>query len=149
MKENFTKAFNNKKEKNSKFNLRSNQYTILDKILSVEDKVVFKSIFAYIIMVLSVSIAFIFGSMGYTIFVEIIKKFGVYSIKVKFELLFFGVASYVGMTFMAILAIICYDKNVLRYGEIAVKVSKVTILFVIVTMFKDSTIFGVLKELIF
>jgi hypothetical protein len=149
LKEVVTKVNTNKKEKKININLKRNEYTILDKILAVENNEALKSSFIYIAMILSVSIALAFGSMGYSILEEILKKFNVYSAQMLIELIFLGVLSYLCMIFMGFLAIVCYDNNVFKYGEIAVKVSKYTVLLIIVSMFKNSPIIGVLKELIF
>lgn len=147
MKEVNTKDKYNKKERKFKISLKSNKYTIIDKIIEIENKELSKSIFIYLGMILCVSFALSFGSVGYSIFNEIIKNFGVYSMQVILKSFLIGLFSYLCMCFMGFIALVCYDKNVFRYGEVAVKISKYSILFIIVTMFKDSQIIGFLKEL--
>lgn len=138
-----------KKERNFKNRLKSNEYTIIDKLIKIDDKEFFKSIFIYLGMITCVSFALSFGSVGYSIFSEIINNLVVYSKQILLKSFLLGMFSYICMCFMGFIALVCYDKNVYRYGEVAVKISKYSILFIIVAMFKDSQIMGVLKELLF
>jgi hypothetical protein len=137
------------KEKKRRFNIKSNKFTILDKIAAIENKEAIKSMLVFIAMIICLSFALSFGSYGYSILGEMLRNLGVYSIQVLFRLLFMGVFSYICMCILGFIAIVCYDENVYRYGEIAVKISKFTILFIVVTMFKESIIIGALKDFVF